>query len=75
MDFITGLPLSKFRGKVYDSVLVVVDRYIKLARYIPTTKDIIAPELAKLFILFIIKDFSIPRGITLDRGSVFTSHF
>jgi hypothetical protein len=54
---------------------VVVDRYTKLARYIPITKDIIALELAKLFILFIIKDFNIPKGMTLDKGSVFTSHF
>ena len=60
---------------MYDSVLVVVDRYTKLARYIPTTKDITALELAELFILFVVKDFSILRGMTLDRGSVFTSHF
>ena len=75
MDFIIRLLLLKFKGKVYDSILIVVDRYTKLACYILITKDIIALELAKLFILFVIKDFSIPRGITLDRGSVFISYF
>lgn len=31
MDFIVGLPLSKLRGKVYDSILVVVNRFTKTA--------------------------------------------
>jgi hypothetical protein len=36
MDFITGLPLSWRNGVVYDAILVIVDRYTKMARYIPT---------------------------------------
>ena len=75
MDFITGLPPSRFRGKVYDSILVIIDRYTKMARYIPTTKEVSAPELAELFVHHIIKDFGTPAGITSDRGSVFTSKF
>jgi Reverse transcriptase (RNA-dependent DNA polymerase)/RNase H-like domain found in reverse transcriptase/Integrase zinc binding domain/Chromo (CHRromatin Organisation MOdifier) domain len=75
LDFITGLPPSRFRGKVYDSILVLVDRYTKMARYVPTTKEITAPELAELFVLHVVKDFGIPAGMTSDRGSVFTSKF
>ena len=75
LDFITDLPPSKFRGKVYDSILVIVDRYTKLARYIPTTKTITAAELAELFVLRVFRDFGLPAGITSDRGSVFTSKF
>ena len=48
---------------------------MKLARYIITIKDIIAPKLIELFILYIIKDFSIPKGMTLNRGPVFISKF
>ena len=75
LDFITGLPPSRFRGKVYDSILVIVDRYTKMARYIPTTKEINAAELAELFMLHVVKDFGVPSGMTSDRGSVFTSKF
>jgi hypothetical protein len=75
MDFITGLPPSRFCGKVYDSILVIVDRYTKMVQYIPTTKEISAPELAELFVYYIVKDFGTPADITSDRGSVFTSKF
>jgi hypothetical protein len=35
MDFVTGLPVSRRNGVVYDAILVIVDRYTKMARYIP----------------------------------------
>jgi len=46
-----------------------------MAQYIPITKEISAPELAELFVHYIIKDFGTPAGITSDRGSVFISKF
>jgi hypothetical protein len=54
---------------------VIIDKYIKIAHYIITIKDIIAAELIELFILYIIKDFSILKGITLDKGPMFISKF
>src|SRR6267154_4883949 len=49
LDFITQLPSSYIGTKAYNAVLVVVDRYTKMARFIPTTTDIAAPEFAALF--------------------------
>ena len=49
IDFITGLPLSKWQGHTYNAVLVIVDMFIKFAWYILTTLDISAEELAVLF--------------------------
>jgi hypothetical protein len=46
-----------------------------MARYIPTTKEVSAPELAELFLLHVVKDFGVPGGMTSDRGAVFTSKF
>jgi transposase InsO family protein len=60
---------------VYDSILIIVDRYTKLAQYISITKEITAAKLAELFVLYVVKDFGIPLGMTSDRGSVFTSKF
>ena len=75
MDFITDLPLSKYRNCVHDAILVVVDRYTKMLRYIPTTKKINAVELTELFITEIVLKFGKPDGIIIDRGSIFTSAF
>ncbi len=75
LDFIIGLLLLRFRGKVYNLILVIVNRYIKIAYYILIIKEINAAELVELFLLYIIKDFGILVGIILDRGLVFTSKF
>jgi hypothetical protein len=75
MDFITDLPVSRFDNNEYDSILVVVDRYTKMTRYIPVTKTIDAVQLATKFIDQIVRFFGIPKGIVSDRGSVFTSNY
>jgi hypothetical protein len=75
MDFITGLPPSPREGKIYDAILVVVDRYTKAARYIPTTGSINAEELADLFLTEIAFKTGTPRSLVTDRGSLFTSGY
>jgi hypothetical protein len=56
-------------------ILVIVDIFMKLAWYIPTKKIINTSELVDLFIQYIFKDFGSPKGITSNKGSVFTSKF
>lgn len=68
-------PPSKWKGKEYDSILVIVDRFTKLALYIPVTKKITAAELAEIFMVHVFRRFGAPAGMTSDRGSVFTSAF
>jgi len=46
-----------------------------MARYILIIKEINVPELAKLFILHVIKDFNILSGMTSNKGLIFTSKF
>ena len=75
MDFVTGLPPSKRRGLVFDAILVIVDRYTKMAVYLPCTTEIDAQALAELFFEEVILRFGPPEGIISDRGSVFTSTF
>jgi len=41
-DFITKLPLAQG----YDSILIVVDRFTKMAHFVPTTKRTSTRELA-----------------------------
>ncbi|MBW0477896.1 hypothetical protein O181_017611 [Austropuccinia psidii MF-1] len=71
MDFITQLPLSNN----FDSILVVVDRFSKMAIFIPTYGAINALDLAQIFISHVFSQHGLPVGIVSDRGSLFVSSF
>jgi IS30 family transposase len=71
MDFIEQLPASSG----FTAILVVVDRLSKQCVFIPTHDTIMAPELAKLFLLHVFSKHGVPSHITSDRGSEFVSHF
>ena len=49
LNFITQLFSSYIGTKAYNAVLVVVDRYTKMAQFIPTITNIAAPKFAALF--------------------------
>lgn len=75
MDFITDLPACTVRGARYDAILVVVDRFTKMALYVPTRKDLRATGLADLIVDKVVSRFGVPATIVSDRGPVFTSVF
>jgi len=63
VDFITKLPLAQG----YDSILVVVDRLMKMVYFIPTTKKTLAEELAQLFRDNVWKPHGLPESIISDQ--------
>ncbi|MBW0470691.1 hypothetical protein O181_010406 [Austropuccinia psidii MF-1] len=71
MDFITQLPLSNS----FDSIVVIVARFSKMAVFIPTIPSITSLDLAHLFIKNIFSKHGLPSSIFSDRGSVFVSSF
>ncbi|MBW0474399.1 hypothetical protein O181_014114 [Austropuccinia psidii MF-1] len=71
MDFITQSPLSNN----FDSILVVVDRFSKLAILIPTYGSITALDLAQIFISHVFSKQGLRVSIVSDRGSLFVSSF
>jgi len=75
MDMIMSLPSCKRGGSVYDAILVVVDHYTKMARYIPTSKTLTAVQLADIFFEEVVCRYGTPKGIVSDRGSIFTSSY
>jgi transposase InsO family protein len=75
MDFIVGLPPSKRYGGVYDAILVVVDRYTKMSRYIPTTKDVTAVRMADLLFDEAFCRYGVPKGIVSDRARIITGEY
>ena len=66
MNFITDLPPSRMRNGVFDSILVIVNRYLKMVSYIPAKKTWKAKDLADTFIERVISCFGPPKGIISD---------
>uniref|UniRef100_A0A8C5MX57 Gypsy retrotransposon integrase-like protein 1 n=1 Tax=Leptobrachium leishanense TaxID=445787 RepID=A0A8C5MX57_9ANUR len=71
MDFIVELPLSAG----YNTVMVVIDRFSKMAHFLPHTGIPTAAQTATLFIKEIFRLHGLPSTIISDRGSQFTSLF
>ncbi|MCO5615111.1 hypothetical protein L7F22_069400 [Adiantum nelumboides] len=72
MDFITTLPRT---SKGNAQILVIVDRFSKMAHFIPCKKAASAPDIASLFVQHIFRIHGLPRSIISDRDSKFTGHF
>ena len=75
MNFITNLSSSRRKGCVYDAILIIVDRYIKMIRYLSITKKINVFDLEQLLMKEIFLRFDSSEDIVTNRDSVFTSAF
>jgi hypothetical protein len=62
-------------GHIYNSILIVIDRFSKIARYILTNNNTNIVDIATLLINNIISKFGVPRSVMSDRGLVFTLSF
>jgi hypothetical protein len=71
IDFVSALPL--ING--FDCICVIVDRFSKMAHYIPCTTSESAETSASLFFDNIVKLHGLPSSIISDRGPQFASLF
>ena len=70
MEFIIGL-LKTMRQ--HDSIMIVVDRFIRVAHFILVESTFLASDVAHVFIKYVVTLHGIPKKIVSDRDVKFTS--
>jgi hypothetical protein len=71
MDFMVNLPPSR----EFDAIMVVVDRFNKMAHFIPTKETAMAQETRRLFFTHVFKHHGLPKDIVSDRNPEFINKF
>ena len=75
INFIIKLSFSKYKNVVYNAILVMINRYIKIIRYLFVFIIIDAAALTELFFIEIVYRYDMFYNIVNNRDFVFISVF
>jgi len=75
MNIITDLLSCKWDNNIYNAILMIVNCYIKMTKYISTNKTLTAIELADIFFEKIVYWYDISKKIVSDRDLIFISSY
>ena len=71
MDFVKGLQRSERK----DTIIVIVDRFIKYKHFIVLPHPFLAQDITHLFPDHFYRFYGLPVTIIIDRDKIFTSFF
>ena len=70
-----SLFLSKLKSVIYNAILIIINRFIKIIKYFLIIIKIDIAKLAKVFHAKIIYRYDISNKIISDRESIFINNF
>ena len=75
MNFIIEFLFNKYLNKIYDSCLIIINRYTKKILYISVTKNINAMKFIEIIDKKVILQFDNSKKIISNRNFVFTNSY
>ncbi len=67
MNFITNISFDKCLNNVHNFVFVIINRYVKMTFYIFVTKKIIAIELMKIILNYVIFKYNALKNVVSNK--------
>ena len=64
MDLITDLPKTRNN---FENVLTIIDRFSKMAHFVPLSSDTTAEAVANAFTAVVVRQHGLPRTLVTDR--------
>ena len=75
MNFIIDLSFNKYRDKIYNVILIIINRFIKIIRYLIINTIINIAKLMKIFYIKMIYYYNILNDIINNKNSIFINIF
>ena len=75
MNFVISLLLSKFKNVIYNVILIIINRFIKIIKYLFMKITIDVVTLTKMFYNKIIYYYNMLNDIVNDRDFIFINNF